>query len=101
MLKKQDYDYCEWGTKVEGTRQPSVENPDGSAGTWVWDTAEEANNFRYRYLQVLCPTWNPEDFAVYEIELLNGKILDVQPRSKYDLWSHIITDAVVGRKVID
>jgi hypothetical protein len=101
LLKKQDYESCEWGTKVPGAKPVSDENPDGFAGTWVWDTAEEANNFRYRYLQVLCPTWRPEDFAVFELELLNGKIFDVQARSKNDLWAHTVVDVIVGRKVLD
>lgn len=59
-----------------GVRPISPEDPEGYGGGWIWQTAQEAHDFLNGPFSNDYD-WLPEDFSIYEVELVNGWDIDV------------------------
>ena len=98
------YDKCLTDANPEerkklGKRVPSERFPEGYDGGCVWRTSSEADNFRLNHLHTMDPSWEPDSFSVYELELPNGWNLDTNHNDKYQ-YSDLLVDSFILRKVI-
>jgi hypothetical protein len=98
------YDQCLIENNLEekkklGKRVPSEGFPEGYEGGCVWRTPSEANNFRLNHLHIMDPSWKPDSFSVYELELPNGWNLDTSYNSK-NQYSNLLVDSLILRKVV-
>lgn len=85
--------------KKLGKRIPSEGFPEGYEGGCVWRTPSEANHFRLNFIHTMDPTWKPDSFSVYELELPHGWNLDTDYNDKYK-YSNLLVDSLILRKVV-
>jgi hypothetical protein len=65
------YDRNMWvpGGSLKGGRQAPQGTDPGYEGGWIWLTAQEAEDYRTKYLRSVRPDWKPEEFSVYAVEV--------------------------------
>jgi hypothetical protein len=67
------------GGHFKAGRQEPKDGDPGYEGGWIWLTAQEADNYRTKYLRSVRPDWDPVTFSVYAVEVTYPQDLEEKP----------------------
>lgn len=73
-------------------------SPRKYSGGWLFQTAEEAEDFRLHRMESVCPDWNAANFSVYEVEITSWEA-DAWGPHPTDGVHRLLNDSRVTRKV--